>query len=1008
MPTLLEKSVPSSASPPPVILRSRHRWLRWRGALLVAIIGCAFTLGVVLLLGAKWHADHAFVVGAIWCGALAATALVSALSLRLAPATVADTARVLDQRYAAKNRLEAVAFLETSQSPLARAQRDETALHLQREPHPHPKTLLPWLVGLLGALLLAHLLTGIVWYLPMLRHATPPAAATPPPAKQIPKASLRWISPEAETKANPVEEVPTVAVADSTTGLRNVTLEVSLNGESKASTPIPAEPYDKPGTNKIKVSIYLDDLDAQPFDIVSYYLRGQRIYDGKLPDVASAIQFIQVRPFRDDVLQSSGHESKGYALLIRLKLAQLRAIKENFVLAHTDVPPDNPVRMAENTRVGKDQTELAAKTGEVIQAFIAEGVSADIISLLQQAGPFMSDAGKKILATQNSAATPPQEKALDYIVQVEKYFVKAMGPVSPGPTSDNPDDPFKEKQKHEMTKRLNAPAGQMEALATMQTHLSNDINAGAKDNNSGGQPDNSGTPASPPPSVPSSGPASPAPADKGAPQTPDTQAVDPFGPNAEKGTFAERQTRVAQGISVLLNGNVVFPPAVSDALTAAQRDAANSLRQLAASDEAAAREPAAAAARDLQTAVAAMNENGDQESRQALADAQQRLNSLAQRLSELAAANPPDASKQMNGLADQMSKIEQDLNNAADHQQQAGSAKGAQQLAALAEKSRQQQFASNLAQMAQNHFDTGRATALANQIEDAANAAAHGATPAQPSGQDYAQLVNALERTRANLEHLAEKASGHLPDGHDNGAGQQPEKTAGQGTAPTQTPGQGQGQQQAQAQGKGQNQAQSPGQGQGQGQAQGAGQTQGTGDGSNPSQAEANGSGNGSNGQNNGANGTGQRQDGGSATHNGNTGPEDVTGISEGTLRAYREALEDLKNQTQQGNQLLRAYQDGTIEKLILRYDHDTSYRPLTGTDIVHFYADLQKPLDALIDQLQAQVEHTQRTEIVKAPNLDDTPAAYRAAVSDYFEAMSRDYQPPPPTPAPPADNPKP
>ena len=1051
MPTLLENPVKSPAPPPPALLRSKHRWLHWRGALIAANIGATLTLVAVLVLGTHWLAARPQLLGEIWGGGLALTVLVSVIALRFAPASLADTARKLDQHYSAKNRLEAVALLEESKSPLAMAQREETALHLKRETRARPSAIFPWLIGLLLALVLAHLITAIVWYVPLLLH---PAAATPPPpppVKQTPKGSFRWVSPEAETKANPVEEVPTVAIEDSTSGMRNVTLEVSLNGTPKKSTPIPAAPFDKAGSNKLKVSIYLDELDAQPFDVVSYYLRGQRITDEKLPDVASAIQFIQVRPFRDDIFQGVGHESKGYALLVRLKLAQLRAIKENFILAHTELAVDNPIRSAENTRVGKDQAELADKTGEVVQAFIDEGISPKVIDLLQQAVPFMSDAGKKILATQNATALPPQEKALDLIIQVEKFVIKAIGPVSPGPTSSNPEDPFKEKQKHELTKRLTAPAGQMEALAAMQSHLSQDLDNANQTGGSAGQPASTGSSTPPSSGQPSSGQGDPPQGNGGVPQTSATQAVDPFGPNAEKGTFSERQTRIAQGISVLLNGNVVFPKTVSDALNAAQQDAENSLRQLGAGNNDAAREPAAAAARDLQTAVTAMGQNGDQETKQAMSDAQQKLNDLAKQLHDLAGQNTADARKQMGALADQMAKVEKDLNDAADHQQQAGSAKGAQQLAQLAEKLRQQQFASKLAQMAKDGVDPGKANALADQIEDAANLAAHGLTPGKPTGQDYAALVNALEQTKANLERMAEKAGGHFPDGQDPGAGQASQQAGnqGQGQNPAQASGQdqqqgpgqqgqnpGHGQGQQQGQNPGQAQGQSPGQGQGQQQAQNQGQGQGQGQGQQQAQNQGQGQGQGQGqqqaqdqgqGQQPGGNGSGDTETSNANDHSGNGGnvpgggiggtgqarQSDTPAVSDGTQHAYREALEDLQNQAQQSQQLLQEYQDGGIGKLIQRFNTDTRYRTLTGTDIVHFYTDLQKPLDALIAQLAAEADHAQRTEMVKAPNLDDTPAAYRSAVSDYFEAMSRDYHPPAPpaapTPAPaPVDNAKP
>jgi hypothetical protein len=51
-------------------------------------------------------------------------------------------------------------------------------------------------------------------------------------------------------------------------------------------------------------------------------------------------------------------------------------------------------------------------------------------------------------------------------------------------------------------------------------------------------------------------------------------------------------------------------------------------------------------------------------------------------------------------------------------------------------------------------------------------------------------------------------------------------------------------------------------------------------------------------------------------------------------------------------------------------------------------------PLDQLISELKKALVLAQRNVVVKQPNLDDAPAAYRSAVSDYFETMSKNYHP--------------
>ena len=483
MPTILEKT-PLSPAPlvlPSDLLQRRHRWERWRGLLFTLLAGLSATFLALWVFHLCWQKpDNGKIIVAIWAGGLLLTIVAAVVAWRFTPSSLLDTAQEMDRHLTAKNRLEASAALHGSTSLLAQAQREETSDYLSRQPMGvRPVRALPWLAGAVLFLIIAHLVTLGLWVIPMLMQDAAALVTTPPnPVLPLmPKASITWQSPEPESKANPIEEVPAVAIVQSTSGLKKMSLEISVNGVPKMSAPLPASPFDKPGKNTLKTSLYMDELGVEPFDVVTYYLKGQRISDQDLPDTTSAIQFIQVRPFRDDVAQARSAEkiSKGKALLLELKLAQLRSIKENFIIAHSDLPVTDPVRMKENDRVGKNQGELSAKTQEVVQVFTQEGLPADIIDLLSQAAPSMDDAAKKILANQNSQALPPQQKALSFIIQVEKFFRKFMVDKSIDHGPGGPDDPFKDKQQHELKKRMALASGQLETLAKYQTKLSDDL-----------------------------------------------------------------------------------------------------------------------------------------------------------------------------------------------------------------------------------------------------------------------------------------------------------------------------------------------------------------------------------------------------------------------------------------------------------------------------------------------------------------------------------------------------
>jgi hypothetical protein len=986
MSTLLEKPPvnPIPFVPPSDLLHRRHRWERWRGVLFILLIGLTMTLLAVG--GFHFYGQtpgNWKIVAGIWAGGFLLTMLVSIVGWQFAPASLLDTAQQMDRNLTAKNRLEAAAALHGSISPLAQAQREETSAYLSRHKKGvRPVRALPWLVAGVLLLVLAHLVTLAVWGIPLLQQSQhPQAPAPPPPPKELPKASIVWQSPEPETEANPIEEVPTVAIAQSTSGLKNLSLEISVNGVPKMTTPLPATPFDKSGKNTLKTSLYMDEIGVEPFDVVSYFIKAQRISNEKLADTTSAIQFIQVRPFRDDVMQARGGESlsKGYGLLIRLKLAELRSIKENFILVHTDLPVTDPVRAKENDRVGKNQGDLSTKTEEVVQEFMQEGVSPDIIDLLRQAEPPMADASKKILATQNGPALPSQEKALSLIVQVEKFFRKVMADKGSAPPGNDPDDPFKDKQQHELKKRMAMAAGQLETLARNQAKLSEDLSLPAAPDATNPPPAGAADSTANPPSGAGANPAQDTPpgttgtnpngSQKEIPLPP-TQAVDPFGPDADKGTLAVRQARIVQGIETLLNGNKVLPPAVNDALQEAQKDATASMQELDQANNSGAQEPAATASLDLQKAVAAMVKAGDRETKLAMEAGQQKLNDLAQQLRDLAKTGPSDASQRLTDVARQIHDTKKQLEDAADKQQESGSEKGAQQLNHLAKGISDQKIVPDLLAMAHTGLDASKAGADADKLNALANEAAQGALTGKPSAHDIANLINSLERSRANLARLAQQAGVTLPTPPDQrgvGPGQKPP-----GDQPGQ--GQGQGQQPGDQPGQGQSQGQQPGDQPGQGQGSGQGNGSGSGDGGTT---------------------WGKPRDlPGPAPASGSIPDPNLKASPEVLGQAYREVMAELRDEAQLTNVALPNANANRLLQAVTGGGKDSANYTPSSAILTGGYQGIATPLDQLIIELKQALALEQRNEVVKQPNLDEAPPAYRSAVSDYFEKMSKNYHP--------------
>lgn len=889
---------------PDRLLRRHYRWMRVAWPLTILAAGLSSTLLMGWWRHPSWTRVEKWDGLAVWWASGVAFAFIAAMGVWLwRRRSLLHSAQSLDARLAAKNRLETTVALQHDAGALARAQREETAGFLHQAPVRPPRTPLPALATLVVLLTLAHLVTLLSWTRPWIRPAKTVAAHRTPPPAAIPRASIKWKSPEAETKAAPVEEVPLEAVADSTGGLRDLVLDISVNGELRQSVPVVPVDLKKAGTHTIQTSIYLDQLAVEPFDIVSYDLRAQRIDPRKLPETVSPVQFVQVKPFRDDVREMPGGDSKSaFPLIVALKAAQLRLMKENFLLAHTDLTPDNEVWKKENTHVGGEQGVLEQKTGEVIQKLIEGGLPAEIIDLLSQARPLMATAAEKIRATQNQPALAPQGKALGYITEVEKFFVKMAARDGSARGSKSVSDPFHDKKQIEMKQRFKTQAGELELLAKEQARLADDL----------ARPD------APPPPAPA---AAPSPADA----TP--------GPNKIEGTPAERQTQISQRIGALLNGTV-FVPDVTRHLEQGRDKARESLQQLDEGDVPAAREPAASTARELRLAVDAMNKAAEDDAKDQLANALRELNNAVDAARNAPQQGSNEAAKQKAGeSAKKAGDTARKLAEAAQKQQETGSEKAAARLNELAKALSSEDMKKALDRLREQPRNAARAQDAAGRLQQIADRAA------QPRGdslspEQIARLIDRMARARANMERLAMNGNNHVPSREEQDGRQGENSTAS-------------------------NQSKNGSEG-------------------------TRGNGTGTEGRNS-ADKPAMSQSGGL----GALAPEKREQFAHELIEDVRDAVEEAAVALPKSEELAQVRD--TVR--------DVATEKRNGSLTVLF-PKMDPPLQGVINQLRAELARQQRQHQLTDHNPDQAPSAYRSAVADYFEQLSRDYKAAP-TPAP-------
>ena len=1047
-----------AAVPTDRFLRQHHRFLRLAWPLGTVALGLALTLALdwrrhpTLQRVERWDDLLRW-----WAAGLGLTGLAALGVWLVRRRNALQSARLLDARFDARNRLETVAVLRGDAGALAHAQREEAAAFLagQADARTNRDPLLI-LGALVVALLLAHGATLLTWTRPWVAPAAVAAARlaakapAAPPA--LPTARILWKTPASETKATPIEEVPLQAVADSTGGLRDMVLEIAVNGQPRTSVPVPADGLQAAGKHPVQASIYLDQVEVEPFDIVSYYLRAQRIGAQNLPATASSVQFVQVRPFRSDTREVPGGEGyASYALITALKVAQLRLIKQNFVLGHTDLGQDSAEWKKENGRVGGEQAALETKTAEAVKQLIEEAAPAEVVNLLNQAQPFMGQAAQKIGAALNQPALGPQGKALALITEVEKFIVKLAphGGIVRG-SKPNVDDPFKDKQQIELKQRFKTPAGEVELLAAAQAKVAEDL------------------------SKPDAAEAAPA---------PDTTA--PPDANKIEGTLAERQPQISQRVGALLTGRV-FKPDVTQHLEQGHEAARGSLRQIDAGDLPAAREPAALAARELQAAAAAMNRAGEEQAKAELADAQRALNEAAEQARDAARQPTDEAARQRAEQAAQQAKrTAQALAEQARQQQETGSSEAAARLKDLAKEVSAADTRKALEQLRAQPRNPKNSQAAADQLTQLAGRAAAQQHPGGLSPEELARLVERLERARANMERLAangqrievaaltaNRPQDQTPKPGDGGEPRQLDKPGspkptsqpkppgqekqGQPGEPKpggqcDSPGQGEGGK-GQGQGPGEKGPGKEGQGQGQGQGQpgqGRGTApqgrpgQGTGQqgqgGTGPSNQAASGQGGGASDSSAASNAVGDpnsRRELGPNYHPTAARTESELGDTYGTTvseqrtgpvpagRAAtnsprytdhaartaqtrdpqaakeefaRELVEDIRESAQTAAAVVpKSEALAEVQKAL----GDVPVE-LHLTDQAALFARLDPPLLGLINQLREGAPAARREHQLTEKNVDLAPPAYRSAVADYYEQLSRDYADAPPAPRP-------
>jgi hypothetical protein len=562
---------------------------------------------------------------------------------RVSSLSVTKTVRALDTHWAMQARLESTLELAKVDSPLAASLREETGRKVADKTLPSGWLWITTLVcvSLMGLFLLSEYSVGLFGTAPGKkatasktteenRNENSAAGAKSSNGNKTSSevanlesyAEIKWISPEAKSRATAIEEVWLKAAVETRSGLRNVSLEISVNGGTPETVPVSEATGARvahAGTYEIEQAIYLDELSVKDYDVVSYFLRAEPVSE-KAATITSPLQFIQIRAASEEVSMGSNNENDGSeiaSLLYRLQSVQLDLLQQNFLLAKAGISHAENIWHRTNLAVAAQQSELAFKTGDLRTLVIAQAGPAMMVDHLGQAATLMTQASGQLNTESNNAAISIQQQALALLADCDRLFHKSLR------GKQTAADPFHDKQKFTLPERNETPAGELEALAQKQDQILNEL-AGAA-----GQ----------------------------------TGTAIPGNTKASEDNVTQEAARLGNGDGLSGKTKQATRRAAEEAKTAAQR--------MGAGDAKGALAPATAAAQALHDALREQETSGRLEALEALEAARRELNILS-RLDEKAARTA------------RILEAATELERAAELQQRTGLADAARQMTMVA------------------------------------------------------------------------------------------------------------------------------------------------------------------------------------------------------------------------------------------------------------------------------------------------------------------------------------
>src|SRR5438874_2271366 len=179
------------------------------------------------------------------------------------------------------------------------------------------------------------------------------------------------VKPASDRSVNRLDEIDIEAQADDDYGIERLDLVYSIRGgpEKSAAFDIPRHAASVSGRR----TLYLEDLDVQPGDFVSYYVRARDLTRGKRSSEArSDIFFLEIKPFEQEfaLAQSQSMAGSGYSGSIDdLINAQKQVVVATWKLDRRSQSSKGAQSEQDIRSVARTEAELKARVEQTSSAF---------------------------------------------------------------------------------------------------------------------------------------------------------------------------------------------------------------------------------------------------------------------------------------------------------------------------------------------------------------------------------------------------------------------------------------------------------------------------------------------------------------------------------------------------------------------------------------------------------------------------------------------------------------